>query len=146
MVMVYADTSFLFSLILHDANTAGVCLYLKKHPVPIQFTAWQQCELHNAVRLSVWKGGCNDVRARQALKQITADIKEGNLVEAPLIWPEMLSLADEIGERHTVELGVRTLDLLHVAAALSVKATIFLTCDQRQLSLARAVGLRVPTI
>lgn len=47
------------------------------------FTAWQQCELHNAVRLSVWKGGCDEVRARQALKQITADIKEGNLVEAP---------------------------------------------------------------
>lgn len=58
----------------------------------------------------------------------------------------MLTLADELGERHTAELGVRNSDLLHVAAAVSLKATIFLTCDQRQLALARAAGLKVPTL
>ena len=54
--MVYADTSFLFSLVLHDANTAGAVAYLMKNPVALALTLWQRCELSNAIRLLVWRG------------------------------------------------------------------------------------------
>lgn len=144
--MIYADTSLLFSLVLHDANTAAVVAYLKSHPTALVFTPWQRCELRNAIRLSVWRGNCDITHAKRALEKITADLAAGNLTEKPLIWPDVLMIADELGETHTIALGVRTLDLLHVAAAVSLGAKKFLTCDARQLSLARATGLRAEKI
>lgn len=77
-----------------------------------------------------------------AQKKIDADLSTGNFSETPLIWPEVLRIADELSEKHTSALGVRTLDLLHVSAAISLKAKAFLTYDSRQLALACASGLR----
>ena len=62
------------------------------------------------------------------------------------MWPDVLQVADELGEKHTAALGVRSLDLLHVAAAVTLGAKKFLTCDARQLALARAAGLRAEKI
>jgi len=140
--MVYADTSFLFSLVLHDGNTAKAVAYLKEHPASLALTSWQRCELNNAVRLSVWRGNCPESVAKAALGRINADLTAGNLEEVALVWPDVLKIADELGEKHTSTLGVRTLDLLHVAAAVSLKAKTFLTYDGRQLALARAAGIR----
>jgi hypothetical protein len=81
-----------------------------------------------------------------ALGKIDADLATGNLAETPLIWPEILKFADALGEKHTSTLGARTLDLLHVAAAFSLKAKTFLTFDRRQFALARASGLRTPEL
>jgi predicted nucleic acid-binding protein len=141
-VMVYADTSFLFSLVLHDANTAGAVSYLRRHSTSLALTTWQRCELNNAVRLSVWRGNCSAAIATAALGKIEADLKAGNFTDTPLVWPDVLKIADELGEKQTSVLGVRTLDLLHVSAAISLKAKTFLTYDGRQLALARASGLR----
>src|SRR5580693_272539 len=110
--MVYADTSFLFSLVLHDTNTVGVVTYLKRQPARLAFTSWQRCELRNAVRLAVWRGNCEVSAARRAIEKITADLAVGNLTETPLVWPEVLAVADELSEKHTATLGVRSLDLL----------------------------------
>jgi predicted nucleic acid-binding protein len=140
--VVYADTSFLFSLVLHDANSASAVTYLKRHSTSLALTPWQRCELNNAVRLSVWRGNCSAAIAIAALAKIDADLVAGNFSETPLVWSDVLKIADELGERHTSALGVRTLDLLHVSAAISLKAKAFLTYDSRQLALARASGLR----
>lgn len=144
--MVYADTSFLFSLVLHDANTAAAGAYLKGHPVSLVFTPWQRCELQNAIRLSVWRGNSDAAAAKRALDTITADLAAGNLAETPLVWPEVLRITEELSEKHTAALGVRSLDLLHVGAAVSLKAKTFLTCDGRQLALARVAGLSASKI
>ena len=144
--MVYADTSFLFSLVLHDANTAAAVAYLKGHAVSLALTPWQRCELQNAVRLAVWRGNCDALAAKRALEKITADLAVGNLTETPLVWPDVLMIADELSAKHTAALGVRSLDLLHVAAAVSLSAKTFLTCDGRQLALARVAGLHANKI
>ena len=43
----------------------------------------------------------------------------------------------------TLRLGCRTMDILHVACAIEIAATEFLTFDQRQHSLALHAGLKV---
>jgi predicted nucleic acid-binding protein len=48
---------------------------------------------------------------------------------------------DDLARRHGPVLGVRTLDSLHVACALELKADRFWTFDERQARLAEAVGL-----
>ena len=83
---------------------------------------------------------------KEMQNRITADIAAGNLTETPLVWPDVLAIADELSEKHTAALGVRSLDLLHVAAAVSLDVKTFLTCDGRQLALARVAGLRASKI
>ncbi len=50
----------------------------------------------------------------------------------------MYSVSVALAQRHVPNLGIRTLDTLHVAAALELKADAFWTFDQRQAKLARS--------
>jgi predicted nucleic acid-binding protein len=139
----YADTSYLFSLVLPDSNSFAAIAYLRAHAMELIFTSWQRCELQNALRLAVWRGNYDLAAMRRACDRISKDVEIGNLQDGSLIWPEVLDLVEELGEKHTMALGVRTLDLLHVAAAVSLGAERFLTFDERQVPLARAAGLHV---
>ncbi len=143
---VYADTSFLFSLYLRDANTAGVFQFLKANPTPLAFTAWQRLELRNAFRLSVFRGHHDQRSADEAIRKVDGDIALGNLADTALVWPVVLDEAELLSARHATPLGVRALDLLHVAAARTIGTGRFVTCDGRQLALAQAAGLRADKV
>jgi len=52
------------------------------------------------------------------------------------------NLCADLGHRYRPKLGVRTLDSLHVACALELKAERFWTFDERQAKLAKAQGLK----
>ena len=53
-------------------------------------------------------------------------------------------LCVQLAQQHGPKLGVRTLDSLHVACALGLKADRFWTFDERQAKLAKAQGLKTP--
>ena len=55
----------------------------------------------------------------------------------------MFEKAALLSDRHGPMVGTRTLDILHVAAALVLDAKRFLTFDQRQHTLAKKAGLEV---
>lgn len=56
---------------------------------------------------------------------------------------EMWDKAAELSRLHTAAIGTRTLDVLHVAAALLLKPDVFFTFDKRQAKLAKAMRLKV---
>ena len=56
----------------------------------------------------------------------------------------MFEKAKQITQRRTRILGVRTLDLLHVASAVVLQADTFYSFDNDQRKLARAEGLHLP--
>jgi len=61
--------------------------------------------------------------------------------EAPL--PDhAFEVCAELAHRYAARLGVRTLDTMHVASALELKAEQFWTFDGRQAKLAVATGLK----
>jgi predicted nucleic acid-binding protein len=49
----------------------------------------------------------------------------------------------DLARRYGSKLGVRTLDSLHVACALELKAERFWTFDERQAKLAKAQGMKI---
>jgi len=51
-------------------------------------------------------------------------------------------LCAELARRHGSQIGMRTLDTLHVACALELKAEQFWTFDERQKKLAKVQGLK----
>jgi hypothetical protein len=65
------------------------------------------------------------------------------LVAKPDLWGKLLREAESLAEHHTPTIGSRSLDILHVAAALVLGATEFCTLDTRQGKLAQLAGLHV---
>jgi predicted nucleic acid-binding protein len=62
----------------------------------------------------------------------------------PLPMPEnAFELCADLARRYGPKLGIRTLDSLHVACALELKAERFWTFDERQAKLAKAVGMKI---
>ena len=51
--------------------------------------------------------------------------------------------AEELSASHAVTLGCRTLEIIHVAAALVIGVRDFVTFDHRQAALAKLNGLAV---
>jgi hypothetical protein len=81
--------------------------------------------------------------ARAAIADFDADVREGRLAVLDVLWRRTLDLAAELSTEHTAALGTRTLDVLHVATAVTLEARRFVSYDDRQAALAKAVGLRV---
>jgi predicted nucleic acid-binding protein len=50
---------------------------------------------------------------------------------------------EELGRRFAAQLGTRTLDSLHVAVAIELKADVLWTFDERQRKVAQKIGLAV---
>lgn len=137
---VYADTSFLVSLYIQDANSARA-VAAAPGLLPIFFTPLLEHELRNAIRLCVFRRQITSTQREQALHDLEHDKATGVLHATPLDWPKTLKHAEALGRRHTEDLGARGMDVLHVASALALKARRFVTFDERQRELARLVDL-----
>jgi predicted nucleic acid-binding protein len=135
----YADTSFLLSWHGHDTNFFRALARLPE--TGIAWTPWNAVEFNNAARSLVFR---KIVAARHLPvmgTSIRAALACGDLrstsLDASALWEETARLSDA----HTIRLGARTLDVLHVAAARVLDCRYFLTFDRRQHELARAAGL-----
>lgn len=80
--------------------------------------------------------------AQQVYGQFERDHHRGLWMDA-LLPEATFERAAEIARAHVAHTGTRTLDTLHVAAALELKADRFWTFDDRQAKLAKAVGLKL---
>ena len=68
-------------------------------------------------------------------------VSAGRWILVPM--PEnAFELCAELARRYGPKLGMKTLDTVHVACALELKAERFWTFDERQAKLAKAAGLR----
>lgn len=93
--------------------------------------------------MRVFRGELNPEQRKLALHEIGADLDAAVLVHTPMPWTEAFCESEDLGAEHTEKRGVRSMDLLHVGIALALKATEFLTFDNRQAELAKAAGFRV---
>jgi predicted nucleic acid-binding protein len=142
-MVVYADSSFLFSLYAQDANTRRAAELAAVFNGALIFSSLQRFELRNALRLSVFRGDMAEDEYQRLLDQIEADAKTGALAETALPWAEVFANAEILSAAHTSKTGTRALDILHVAAAAVLGAKIFYTFDARQKALAAKAGMKV---
>ena len=76
-------------------------------------------------------------------KTIKEDIQSGILRLIGCDWPAIHSEAERLSAKYTAGTGHRSMDILHVATALTTGARDFLSFDRNQSRLARADGLAV---
>ena len=98
--------------------------------------------MENALQLRLFRRESSRADLAAAEERLTEDIAAGVVVTVPLPVASVLPVARQLTARHTALVGTRAFDVFHVAAALHLKATRFLSFDTRQLALARAAGLR----
>lgn len=100
-------------------------------------------ELRNALSLAVFQQRLTPTEAQAAWVEVQLDLAAGLLVHKPDFWEKLVREAELLAENHTPAIGCRSLDILHVAAALVSGATDFCTLDTRQGKLAQLAGLQV---
>jgi predicted nucleic acid-binding protein len=139
----YADSSFLVSCYITDANTPSAKGYLIRTSASLVFTALHALEVRNAFKLGMFRGVLAAADASAAWKNLERDLQSGRLMKMPIKWQVVLRVAARFSELHSATLGTRSLDILHVASAKALRAVEFVSFDGRQRTLAAKVGLKV---
>jgi predicted nucleic acid-binding protein len=139
---IYVDPSALRSLYVHDDRSLRFCKWRQRLGGSVPLTRFGRSEIVNSVQLAVHRNVIEAETARRALADLDDDIKEGRLTLVDALWRRTLDLAAELSMRHTAKLGTRSLDVLHVATAVVLGATHFVSYDTRQSALAKAAGLK----
>lgn len=136
------DASFLVSLYVFDANSAKASARMKRAALPLLLTDIGRIEILNAIGLRLLRKELRPAEAKAAYGLFRQDAEAGVVQIVPLP-ASAYERSEQIARAHTPVLGTRTLDVLHVAGALVLKADAFYTFDQKQAKLATAVGLRL---
>ena len=143
-MVICADTSFLFSLYGNDANSAQALGWTAANRLPLTVSIFNEYELGNALRFAEFRKGIAAGAAALYWSQFEADRAAGRLAAQVCNLAEVLADAQRISASRSLKGGHRSFDILHVAAALQLKATEFLTFDGNQKKLTEAEGLHVP--
>ena len=139
-VTIYVDTSFFVCLYLPDRHTSEVERRLRSRP-SLWMTPLHVAEWTHAIEQHVFRKAISRSEADHLLERFQEHRAQHLWREAPL--PDhAFEVCAELAHRYAARLGVRTLDTMHVASALELKAEQFWTFDGRQAKLAVATGLK----
>jgi predicted nucleic acid-binding protein len=134
----YVDSSFLVAFYVLDVHSQEAVRRMAKRP-EISLTPFNRSELANAIYRQKFHGRPT-ASPDMAWRAFESDLSLGvwkSVAFPDRAWETCIALARKYGPTF----GVRTLDSLHVACALELKAQRFWTFDERQARLAEAVGL-----
>jgi predicted nucleic acid-binding protein len=136
---IYADSSFIVSLYMTDVHSVEARGRMRG--AQLILTPFHLAEWAHAIGQHRFRGALSAEAAERLNAQFASDRTSGLWREAA--FPERtFELCAELARRHTSQIGMRTLDTLHVACALELKAERFWTFDERQGKLAKAQGMR----
>lgn len=140
--MIFADSSYLLALYLvSDRFSAHARQIAITFSAPIAYPLLIEVEVINTVWRAVGEGRLPKQLARVFLRDINQDLNDGFLQRCALDAASHYREAIELSERYAAQYLTRALDVLHIAAALEMKAAAFVSFDQRQRKLAAEVGL-----
>jgi predicted nucleic acid-binding protein len=143
--MLYLDTSALLKLYVRENGSEEVQAQVASQNLPLPIWEIQEAELINALRLKVF---WNEITLAESQTQI--ELFQSRRKRGLYVFPEidrnslMKRFLDLSAE--TTRLGCRTMDIFHVACALEINATAFLSFDTRQNTLAADAGLKLPSL
>jgi hypothetical protein len=138
-----ADTSFVCSLYVPDVNSPAATRKFRRIRAPLLLTDLVELEFVNAINLRVFRKQLLPWQLKDIHRAFREDAEAGLLRIVPLP-AGTFEHAIRMAAQHTAVLGTRSLDVLHIAAAIALKAESYFTFDEPQSQLAAAEGLRVP--
>ena len=146
----YPDTSFFFRIYDAGVETQKAIDYVSDSKQSLALCDLQHFEFTQAVRLRMFRYDSDRTEelsrkiGTRILEEFEGDLRRNFFAFQHVDFAEILRLSESISSRYTREHGYRSLDIIHVAAALHLSAEDFLTFDKNQSTLARAEGLKTP--
>ena len=142
----YFDTSFITKWYLPEADSAEALRIRARFAPPGMLTHLHRLEIITAWQLKVFRREISSQLVEGAWSHLEQDVADGVWELPAYDLAQVISRAESLSRRHSSKLGTRSLDVLHVAAALVLGASAFVTADARQARLAKAAGMHVTTL
>jgi len=141
---VYADTSFLISCFVKDEHTQQARRTLANFKKPLVISPLCYLEYRTAIWQRVGRGQFERADAKRICDEFAILLQRRLLIDLgedahPSVWDKATSLTDA----HTADFHLRSLDIWHVAYALTGQVRSFWSFDGRQRKLAHVVGMRL---
>ena len=139
---VYFDSSIVTKWYLLEPDSSAALSLRDRFRPPACLTHLHRAELTTAWHLKIFRKELPQATVTQALADLDSDVEAGIWAAPTYELAAVFARAQTLARAHAAGLGVRTLDILHVAAALELGSRDFVTNDERQGRLAKAAGLR----
>ena len=143
LLSTYFDTGVLVKAYVFERGTPEALALIRRVRPPIPLTHLHGIEIRNALRLKCGRSEITEVEMKASLRLFQDDINAGRLEAATYELAGLFQRAESLSNRHATATLARTLDILHVAAALEIGCTDFVSFDKRQRSLAGLEKLRI---
>lgn len=141
-LVIYLDTSALIKLYIRETGSEEVQQWVISQDDPLPVWELQEMELVNALYLKVFQQEISTRDAEGQIERFRNRRRQGYYFFPDadrLAWIERFF---EVSRR-TQEIGGRTLDIQHVAYALLLKPSHFVSFDARQRKVAEREGLNL---
>jgi predicted nucleic acid-binding protein len=141
-LVTYVDSSALVPVYVPESFSAAARDAVRDaRQVP--YTALHRLEVPNAFELMVARKLITADERRSVLQQLQDDIDAQRVMPLALDLERLFADAGELSRKYSARFFARSLDLLHVASAHLALCKRFVSADDRQLRVAKAVGLTV---
>jgi predicted nucleic acid-binding protein len=110
---------------------------------PFFYSHLHEIEIPNAILLKVFRGEISQAQSETAIGAFRSDIDSGRLTRFSYDLAGVFSLAARLSCKHSAIIGSRSMDLLHIAAAIEAGCTHFASFDKRQRECAALEGLTI---
>ena len=141
--MVYVDTSVLVKLYIKEVYSRKASDWIRANNEAIPITIFHKLEFTNAIQLKLFRKEMSDPQAGILLKRFNEHENEGIFYAPPINWADVFAVCLALSNNYTKSTGSRSLDIIHVASALSMGAERFFTFDTKQSQLASTAGLQI---
>lgn len=139
------DTAQILKLYTPEPDSPAVLSLLESLTEPVLFTSFHLTEFANALHCKQGRGLISEADVEAGMRGLFEDCGGGMFTARLPNWDQVFRRAGHISSQNAAATLCRTLNAIHVALALEMRATALATTDARQVSLAKAVRLSLLT-
>ena len=139
----YIDTALLVKAFVFEADSARTIALLEQVGEPFAYSHLHEIEIPNAIRLKRFRGEITKAQETSAIRIFKADVDAGRFERLAYDLGSVFIRAEQLSARYSGELGTRSLDLWHVAAAVETGCIAFASYDTRQRAAAARCKLEL---
>ena len=140
---LYYDSGVLVKLYVREQMSDAVTAFVARRGEAITVNGLHELEIRNALRLKRFRSELDATQLAASMAMLAGDIARRRLIRGAFDWQLVRDEAERLSGTASTTIGTRTIDLLHVAAALSQGVTGLVSLDHRQCAAARLAGLEV---
>ena len=139
----YIDTELFVKAFVLEVDSAEAIALLERIGEPFAYSHLHEIEIPNAIRLKRFRGEITKAQEISAIRIFKAEVDAGRFERIAYDLGAVFIRAEQLSARFSGEIGTRSLDLWHVAAALEGGCTAFASYDVRQRKAAAISNLEL---